>query len=549
VNIDKLRTKDVRYLDILMVFLLMNPTIDLLTSIMKVKFEIELSIGILLRGLFLVFTILYLVKMKKYNPKLKLVTLCYLVLVGLYIIGFFINVYSIEGIGNVISEGKDLIKAFYFPIILIGIVNCIYDSKEKLNSKIIANNFYYYAIVIILAGVSQTFIKQYSFKAGHVGWFYAPNEVGAIMSIIFPTATLFILESERISSIIKMITISAFVFTMYQIGTKVPGITVIVTFMCIIIHYLIKFLFENKNKNSLKKMIICIILVIFSIGIFIVSPTRKNLNQHSEWFDINKDKIVESYIDGEDVSKQENISKNDNKNNDTEEKNTENIMKDEEARIDNQKGEYDKQIKDDVNNEETEENINKDTKNETRISITDNEARILSYIFSSRDRYALERLSQFKNAQISEKIFGMGYLTKNSEGLTVNSMIEIDYLDIWFSYGILGTIIYWIPILLIIVSIVVKLSKNLKVSFMNLEIVVGCISVLLGFGSAFFAGHVFTAPAVSIYVVINMVILLYKIGISHVNDNDVIAYKRVNVLNGTVICIVLMVSLCMKFIN
>ena len=47
--------------------------------------------------------------------------------------------------------------------------------------------------------------------------------------------------------------------------------------------------------------------------------------------------------------------------------------------------------------------------------------------------------------------------------------------------------------------------KNIR----NGKVILALYSVLLSFGIALLAGHVFTAPAVSIFVIINMFELIY----------------------------------------
>jgi hypothetical protein len=86
-------------------------------------------------------------------------------------------------------------------------------------------------------------------------------------------------------------------------------------------------------------------------------------------------------------------------------------------------------------------------------------------------------------------------------------LIEMDFHDIFFAFGIIGSLIYFLPFLYfgikLLLSIITNFKKILTVKYMLLA-----STIVLSLGIAFMSGHVLTAPSVSIFFV---VILAYLI--------------------------------------
>ena len=489
------------YLKILMIYILLNPTIDLITSVMKELFGVELSIGILARGLFLVFTLLYMIIRKKYHPKLKVITWIYLSIMGMYLAGFLVNIYTNKGLGITVNETKSLIKTFYFPIFTICAFNCIYEEKNKINSSVLAINGIYYAVVMILSQLTKTQFVSYTYnKVGHSGWFYAPNEVGALMGILFPILIIFIVENKKMLYWMKIITICGFIYSIYQIGTKVPAIAVIVTLFSLMFHYIIKANISKSYKVYLKKISTSFALLVFSIVLIFVSPIGKNLNIHSQWFDVNSDKITNSYVE---QPSNENETQDENK-----VSNEESTRTIESGSQENVKNEL-------PNGESVDKNIqNKDKKGTT---VSPKQAKILSFIFSSRDIYVISGLEQFNKAPLLDKILGLGFYSENAYGTYAMRIVEVDYFDILFSYGIIGSLLYWIFIITLILYIAYKFIRDIKSNLCDTIIIMSVVSILLSFGIAFFAGHVFISPGVSIYPLIIIIFTVYMLKYKTIN--------------------------------
>lgn len=535
--ITKIDTKGkLNYFQIVMVFILLNPVIDLFTSIMKTKFGVELSIGIIIRGLFLAFTVLYMIFKHKYHPSFKKITWIYLCGTLLCSIIFIINVYNVEGMSSVISETKDLIKVFYFPTMLVAIINGMYEVEDQIDISIVKENGIFYVMVMIIAQITRTQAKAYSYGAGHVGWFYAGNEVGAIFGILFPIVLLCIFEKWKRGIALKVIVTSIFIYVMFQLGTKVPALSVFFTLAVVIIQYIIKYFSCNRQKRELLKIIGCMMLLIIAFIIFQYSPLKTNLNNHSQWFENKKENIVQSYTDGQGTAK-EKFTNEENKNEENSNSQVVNGNNQEKSNNADINNEVSTNQSNHVNSNES-IIANKESEDNSKIQISEKNAKILSLIFSSRDRFALARINQFKDANITEKLFGMGYLTMDQSGNIVNNMTEIDYLDIWFSYGILGFIFYMIPIIYIIIYIMKNFFCKFRDNIIKTDIILYFISIFLGLGIAFFAGHVLNAPAVSIYLAIELMFLYYKIDKDKVSTDSCDKFSSVRKFNTVILIIV-----------
>ena len=110
------------------------------------------------------------------------------------------------------------------------------------------------------------------------------------------------------------------------------------------------------------------------------------------------------------------------------------------------------------------------------------------FIFSQRLTFLKNTSQNYKNANIGEKLLGIGYIENYGTDNVSTKTIEIDYFEILFRNGIIGFTIYFS----IITPIIVKCFKT-----KNIELKLCIILILL---LALFSGHILITPAVSIFV-------------------------------------------------
>lgn len=119
------------------------------------------------------------------------------------------------------------------------------------------------------------------------------------------------------------------------------------------------------------------------------------------------------------------------------------------------------------------------------------------FIFSQRLTFLKNKKQIYQKSSRIEKLIGIGYINEGKE----TKMIEMDYFDIYYSQGIVGFLLVFIPYLWILLKLV-KQKENK--TYQNLMLEVSLILILV---LSLFTGHIITAPSVSILVVAIILLL------------------------------------------
>ena len=433
---------------ILYIFLLLHPVTDLLTALMT-RFELGIiSVGVVIRGIFLLFMLTYLFFFN--SSKYKKKSIKYLTSLFIFCIIYFLS--KKELIFNTsffISEFIYMFKYMYFPIVFICLINFFdqykLDRKKLINVFII--NLILYAILIIIPFVTNTGFNSYAKNKGIgvVGWFFSANEIGAILTIIFPLLFLYINKTVKLNIVISLIIV---LFSVMLIGTKVAYFGCIGAIIVTTIYYLINF---KKYKKA--HFILTILLLVFMALISSKLPVMKNINKRIDWY--NSSNVVG-----------------------TKKENTTNATTSPTAK------------------EEQTQEITEEVKTETKTSP--------KFILSSRDKLLSRVYDIYKDSSTTEKLFGIGFSNRTTiNNPRIEKIIEMDFFDIVLRYGIIGFVIYLIPFIITAVFVIKYLISNkFKIT---IEQYLFAYSILIGIGSGFIAGHVFSSPPVNIYLAILMV--------------------------------------------
>lgn len=132
------------------------------------------------------------------------------------------------------------------------------------------------------------------------------------------------------------------------------------------------------------------------------------------------------------------------------------------------------------------------------------------FIFSQRLTFLNNTSSYYKDVNISQKVFGIGFIENYGTDLVSTKTIEMDYFDILFRNGFIGFCLFFG-----VFPIVYEKRNKEKNHLLNLEI---CISTILIFTLAFFTGHILISPSASIFV--SLILIIYQGGLYEKN------YKR-----------------------
>ena len=125
---------------IILIYFLILPFIDLATSLMTRFTDIMLTPGMIIKGITLLFAIIYIFFFSK--SKYKRISIIYCSILILYIILYIGLKKDIWSLSNLIKEGTYGYRYFYYPFVFMGFLNLADDVKldVTLVKKIISYN-------------------------------------------------------------------------------------------------------------------------------------------------------------------------------------------------------------------------------------------------------------------------------------------------------------------------------------------------------------------------------------------------------------------------
>lgn len=250
---------------VLLIFLLIQPFLDVIAT---TNYSI---LNIIVRGLFLLLIVIYLLFNKK-NIAILISTLT----AGLILFG--INVYFNLGIVTSISS---IMKLYYLPITILFFVNI----KNSIDNKIITYVLFIYLILFLssyIFGFGYNNYKLSDGKQGFRGIFNSINEISAIIIGLLPVALNYLKNKKNYINSILLI-VFAFLVALLT-GTKVLMIGLFIIIIFIYIKSAIKIF---KNMSTIKKIISIIVITIIILGgIYLLTYTRfyKNMIVQQKFF-------------------------------------------------------------------------------------------------------------------------------------------------------------------------------------------------------------------------------------------------------------------------
>ena len=387
---------------IIKIFLYLQPVIDLVTSIMINYFNINITLGMIIRMIFLLFIIFFYLFVKKNNSNYKKI---YLLSLLLFSITYLTIMFITKGNLIIFKELSNYLKIIYFIILLT-----LIDKKDiKINIHDLINISIIYLLLILIPNILNISFNSYTQgKIGSVGLFNSGNEISAILAILTPFIVNYIFMKNQ-NIIKKIILILLVLLTYFQMGSKI----VIISLILSIIFNLIITIKNDKNFNTKKLIYLLLSLIIIVTLLIIFIPKTNfyyNIVLHLNYLGINNISDLFTY-------------------------NT----------------------------------LNR-------------------FIFSDRLSFLSITNNYFINGSIIQKLFGLGSIINPYTDYIYIKSIEMDLFDIFYNIGIIGFIIYIIPL----IKGFKELNKNSLIIF----------SAILSIVIATLVGHTLLAPAVAIYIII-----------------------------------------------
>ncbi len=266
-------------------FLLSSPFLDMLTALALHVFKTDLTIGIVIRFLFLIFSVIYLFffyqgKKKKLYKGFSLSLIVYIL--------FFIGIVLVDkGSNALFYELKNVFKTFYLPFLLIGFSAMFEEKMDIVPKKYFSYITFVYLLGIFIPSLLGIGFDTYEVtKKGSLGLFNSANEVGGIISILMP---FFFLNLYKDNNIIKsMFGLGILLYVLLSMGTKTPLLTFIIILTC----YLLIFLYKMIRKREYKKVLgisAIFITIIFCLSLLIPKTTfYKNIKIHLDFLKVDK---------------------------------------------------------------------------------------------------------------------------------------------------------------------------------------------------------------------------------------------------------------------
>ncbi len=269
---------------IIAIFIIMQPILDLLTGLCLHLLDINITIGIIIRMVFLAFicfVILFIFKKKN-------ILIPYFI-IGLYCIFYLIGILLYKD-GGLFQEVQGLIKVYYFPILFISLYSL--RNEIRISKLTLFTTLFLYLILIFVPLVLGIGYKSYEItKAGTLGFFNSANEISGIISILTPI--MFIILSSSKNIIPKIISIIIYMVVILMIGTKTPLLSLAITILMSLLYLWIKSIKEKKYKNIIISLFV-LLIGILSMSIIIPKTNfYKNIKTHLDYLEL--DSITEVF--------------------------------------------------------------------------------------------------------------------------------------------------------------------------------------------------------------------------------------------------------------
>ena len=183
-----------KYVLFFIYFIALQPILDILTTFSILQLNTSATAGVLIRFIYMAFCILFLLTQYKRSTIAKNAIL-YLAFWFIFIVvNLGINLYAKPHF-DLFEELKFMAKITYLNVIMIHFIYLFKSFTSKLDlSAIFMRNIMISGIIIglvmlfsIITGTSlDSYKNTITIKIGYSGWFYAGNEIGATIAIIFP---------------------------------------------------------------------------------------------------------------------------------------------------------------------------------------------------------------------------------------------------------------------------------------------------------------------------------------------------------------------------
>ena len=359
-------------------------------------------------------------------------------------------------------------KTYYFVYTLLFFYALYKDTGFKISDKTLSIVFLEYTACILVAVLTKTSFYTYPWRLseGYCGWFFAGNEVAAVVAGLAFVAVCYAAYRANIFVGIAIMLLTAFAGT--YIGTKVAFIAIVAAVGINFTYYGFSALARKKGAKhaTIKTAVALLALIILFLG---NSPIKQNtITLATDHFDTH---VTDKLNSSEDSTSEDTDS--------------------------DETSSYDDTSSEEVSSQEDEDDDEKHSSRRPGKLYY-----MLNWLLSNRLDYTKTAFITYEGSTLANKLLGLGYNFISPTGNVVRKTIEMDIVALFINNGILGFILYMAPIVAFAVICIKKFFKNIK-HFFNMQNIVGYIcSILILLMCSALSGHILVAPAVSVYLAI-----------------------------------------------
>lgn len=450
---------------ILGIYILIQPLLDVLTT-PTANAGISISVGVVVRTLFMVFSFIYVVFISRFQGKKAAVI--YLWALAAYLVLFMILMFSLGGISLCVNNLKELVKVFFVPFVAVFLLAVYREYGYRIPSRSIAWAGGLYAFVILIAFLTGTSGTSYRSGYGYKGWFYAGNEVGCIIAIAAPVAIWYCLKKlpevtkkTWWKGVIIAVGLFSIVFAANYIGTKIIFAVVLVYCLAAFVWCLVRAIRE-RAKAAVAAVAVMAAMLVTLLALYPTSPVNGyTRNVWSPMLDQTSEEVADIWL-----------------------------------------GDPDPDVEVDPDGPELMGLQNASEGTWLRELIDSNDfVQKMDQLLSRRLFSASPAVEVFLEESVWNKLLGIGYANTGAYVRDISKAVELDGVSLLVRNGILGFLLYYLPYMAGIVYLIVQFFKHPLKRLASLKYCAYLYSSLIAFAISFIAGHVLGAPAVGTFMV------------------------------------------------
>ncbi|MBE5805367.1 MAG: hypothetical protein E7313_01400 [Clostridiales bacterium] len=466
--------------NLLLLFVIICPLLDVISFIFRKKFQTNISISTFIRPIIPI--VVYIILFLKLEQKDKKKNVAVIII---YLVYFLIHIYIYSKLqlkcsyGTIIHEAQYMVNYTFMILNLYLFIKIFNKNNYKKLQKVVLISMSIYIFSIYLSIITKTSSTTYIEGMGFKGWFESGNSISSILLLGVFIILSFILNLDkcklRTYGFILLILIGVYMTTL--IGTRVGLLGFILAIICFIIGEIsVKLIQKSKINKKLFLILITSIFLVVILVIFSGSATikrRKHLN------------YMETTIVDNSTGKVSNLT-----------------------------GDL-TELRNKIINNQLEDNYMSIAQQKSILELYNYAQKYDISNTNTRMQQFIYHISLVKNqCNVVLILFGNGYLINTNE-----LVWEMEFPAIIVNFGITGFVLYMLPFIIICLRALIKTIKNIK--NINNQIVMLICASILSFVLSTLSGYTFfNSSSMIIIIIVNTLLRINIESIEHKEVNN-----------------------------